>query len=156
MCLTSSPFKNLHVLDLAGAVSERCLGGVGWRGKGSVPWSSHPYVHFGTRHSPLISKIDHLQWRQLDVRPEAAWTRQTTGCPNGWVAVLIFVMNVHVNILGEKWQQARERRNWPFSSRCIVYILVKRKVLTSSLFLLESCMSDLCFLELFYGPMQGG
>lgn len=123
MCLIS-PFKN-HVLDLAGAVSERCLGWGGRLGKTvsalvlppvCTLWNTTFTTHFKDWSPPMEA---------LDVRPEAAWTCQATGCPNGWVAVLIFVMNLFVNILGENGNRQEIEGNWPFSSQRIVYILVK-------------------------------
>lgn len=101
MCLTS-PFKIVHVLDLAGAVNERCLGwgGVGGGVKGQclgAPTCTYTLEH--DIHHSFQSLITSNGGTRL--RPEAMWTHQSIGCPNGWVAVLIFVMNLYVNILGE-------------------------------------------------------
>lgn len=43
-----------------------------------------------------------------------------------WLGSSVNIRNELVcKYFGRKWQQARDGRNWPFSSWCIMYILVK-------------------------------
>lgn len=74
----------------------------------------------------------------LELRPEAMWTHQSTGSPNGWVAVLIFVMNLCVNILGENGN--RQEMEGTGRSHPGVYFGETLKCLTVPCFFFGSCM----------------
>lgn len=109
-------------------------------------WNTTFITHFKDWSPPMEA---------LESRPEAAWTPQTTGCPYGWVAVLIFVMNVYVNILGENGNRQEMEgtgRSHPGVS-CIFWW--NFKVLIGSLFSLESSVCQISVLLNFLRTNAG-
>lgn len=135
MCLTS-PFKKkkpLCLFEQGQCLFERCVwgwGGVGcdW---GWVVGSKGQCLGAPTSMYTLEHDIHHSFQRLITsnggIRIEAG---SRVDPPDHrlsiWLGSSVNICNERIcKYFGRKWQQARDGRNWPFSSRGIMYILVK-------------------------------